>query len=1038
MSSLFSLWMLLASIFSTAPGEQWRLIDQDGTVEAFPLAPLLPEEQREAAICAWAWSDDAAPRRIEADRIGKEGLPVDKSRLKVYVPGAQALTDTRVIAGPVAMWPEVPEDLLPSWPVPREGRLAIPLDPGRPWRIRLAGKDRGTWWVDLPAGQAAVSLAPIPAQDLDLLVTGQDEKPLEGSSMRLLEGVQGRRGKARLWSFYRSTQGRISAPGLPGSEEIVAIVGAPDHVFAVLRGRPGDLPRRVRLDPGATVIGRFTDESGHPLAGVRVRLEAWISYDGPELAGQSAETADTGAWKVTALPAGEAVLMTQARGFAPVRMRLDLAEGRNDLGTMRLRRGKEFRVVVLDSLGAPVVGAAVAVGPVPSARTDPKGEAVLAVDPAEALDLEVRAPRYLPWKGRVEPGMASPMRIVMESAFTVTGRLLDPQGVPAGEGMAVLRRGSLSTSTSLEPGGGFELDLPPGVESELTLSSPATRELRIPLAAGAPGEVRDLGAMRAPAGVEIVGRLTSAIDGQPVAGAHVWLPRPSAEGQLLAWVDRDLLEATSAADGQFRLTGAPESVPLQMRIEAAGFARADLTVQAKAGALTVDVGDVTLGQGSTLRVVVPGSEGPGSEGEEATARADLRGDWLEMDMLTAPVRDGTAMLRNVPPGKVRVTVLRGRTLLCERDLTVLPDEDAEVECSGGALRVLGSVRMGGRPAGAGTLIWLPPALESPGRINNFTSAGGLRQQKVFGEGRPQVDVPVAEDGSFVTDDLTAGSWQVSWVPASGSLSKPQPVEIPDVPAHSEYSMVLTFPGGVLAGIVLDPDNRPAQGARVRDLGSGAVAFSGPDGAFVLTGTEPGTHSLQAERDELASPVVKAESLAGGAGDPVRLVLGKRQDPEIRIQALDTNQSPAPGSFVFLEEEGRGQRLLTTGSDGTVIARIDLPTPAKVRFAALVSGVWSLGAWTSWEDLPETVILLAGPSGSLRVESSARDGAPRILSPRGWDVGWLAARLGARQVVGPDHPLEMQGLPEGVYTILLEEKSSTVTVRAGHETVLPLD
>ncbi len=1041
--SFLSLWLLLASLTSPAPGEQWRLVYRDGTFAALPAAPLLSGDRRADLSSAWAWSDGAAPRRIEADRIGKERLAVDRARLQIQVLDAQALTDARVIAGPQGLWLDVPEDLLPSWPVPRDGRLSIPLDPGQPWRLRLAARGQGSWWLDLPAGRTAGTLAPVAAPDLALLVTDRDGRPVDGAWLRILEG---RRGEARPWALHRSIEGRISAPGLPGAEEVAAIVGAPDHVPAVLRGRPGDLPRQVQLGTGATVAGRFIAESGKAVSGVQIRLEAWFSPEMPQLTSRSAKSAADGTWQATAIPPGEAALLARAPGFAPYRLRLALAEGKTDLGTVRLRRGRDVRVEIVNDAGQPLARASLA-GPAGLARTDAAGAAVLTVPPGEAFDLEVKASHHLDRKVRVEPAQASPMRIVLERAFLVVGRLVDPQGLPVGEGLSVLRRGNLSMSRSLLPGGAFEIDLPPGVEAELALSSPTTRELRLPLEPGAAGEVRDLGALQAPAGVEILGRIVSAgggsAEGEPVPGARIWLPRPSDSGLLLAWVDRDLLEARSGADGRFRLAGTTEG-PLQLRIDAAGFARAHHSVQPEAEAAqpeaderTLDIGDIVLAEGSTLHIRIPAPKGDG-----ATARADLRGDWLELDMLTAPVFDGEAVLRNVPPGRIRLTVQKGRTLLCERQVAVLPEEDAEVECSGAPIRVRGVVRIGGHPAGPGTLLWMPPPPDMPGRITNVSSPAGLRQQQVFGEGRPQVEVSVVEDGSFVTEDLMPGSWQVAWVPVSGSLSQPQTVEIPELPEGAEHVAVLTFPGGAIAGVVLSPDERPAEGARVRDLDSGSVAFSGSDGGFVLTGVAPGTHHVQAEREELTSAVVSTavstEEAAGRSGDPIRLVLGDRQAPEIRVQVFDSHDVPVPGAFVFLEEEGKGQRLLTTGPDGGAAARVDLPTPARVRLAALINGVWSLGAWTDWADLPDPVILLSGPAGSLRVESSALEGSPRILSSQGWDIGWLLTRLGARQSVGPDHPLEMQGLPEGQYTFSLGDLTSRVTVKAGQQSSLALD
>lgn len=583
MNAFLFLWLLLSSGLPSSAGEQWRLVYRDGTFEALQTAQLLSRERCEGLSHAWAWSDSAAPRRIETDRIGEQRLSADRKRLQVHVQGAHALLGARLIAGPLQMWEEVPEDLMPSWPVPREGRLTLPLDQGRPWRLRLAGGGHGTWWVDLPRGRTSLTLAPVPASGVDLLVTGEDGRPLEGAWMRLLEGAQGRRGGPAVWAIHRSERGRVAVPGLPAAEEVTAIFRAPEHAPTVLSGRPSEFPAQVTLRSGATLTGRFTDEAGRPVAGAKVLFESWVAPDVTGLTRTVVETASDGTWTVTGLPAGESVLLAQARGFAPYRARHDLKQGKTDLGTASLRRGKPLRIAVLDDVGEPVAEAVVEGGVGLSAHTDAKGLAVLKeIDPGTALDLSVRAPRYLPWRSRIDPPFPSLQRVGLQRAFTVTGSLLGPDGSPVDGGLAVLRRGSLSSSMSLQPGGGFELELPPGVAAELTLSSPATRELRMTLEAGLPGEVRDLGALRAPSGVEVTGRVTSADSGRPVTGARIWLPRPSESGWLLAWADRDLIEATSAEDGSFRLTGAPDG-PLQLRIDAAGFARAHRAVQPPRG-----------------------------------------------------------------------------------------------------------------------------------------------------------------------------------------------------------------------------------------------------------------------------------------------------------------------------------------------------------------------------------------------------------------------------------------------------------------------
>ncbi len=549
------------------------------------------------------------------------------------------------------------------------------------------------------------------------------------------------------------------------------------------------------------------------------------------------------------------------------------------------------------------------------------------------------------------------------------------------------------------------------------------------LPSGAPGEVLDLGDLQAPPGAILTGRVVRADDGSAVAGARIWLPRPSGEGPLLAWASGDLLEARSDERGSFRLAGLAPG-PALLRIDAAGLARAHLEISP--GEEPVDLGEVRLAEGVDLRVRAEGS------GEGALARVDLRGDWLELDMRSVPLREGQAEFLHLPPGKVTVSVIAGRRLLCEREVVleaVLEGGPAEVDCAADPLTVEGIVTAGGIPDGPGTLIWMPPAATTPGEVQTVVSPAGLRQQKMLGGGRPQVDVPVAPDGSFRTRDLTPGSWRVSWLPhlssSAGSSSAPQAVEIP---RGEKYETRLDFPGAGVEGLVTDED-RPVEGARVRELATGALAVTGTDGRFHLTGLEAGLVRLQARREERASPVVELRIESGRRPDPVHLPLREAADPEIRVTvlsaALSGEAAPVPGALVFLQEEGRGERILTTGADGRAVLRIEPPFPPRVRLAATAGNLWVLGSWKSWEDAGEGIVLaLAGAAGSLRAVSEDAQGPLRIVSQDGWDLSWLLTRLGGRPELTPELPWRLDGLPAGTYTVTLGEASRSVRVQEG--------
>jgi hypothetical protein len=166
-----------------------------------------------------------------------------------------------------------------------------------------------------------------------------------------------------------------------------------------------------------------------------------------------------------------------------------------------------------------------------------------------------------------------------------------------------------------------------------------------------------------------------------------------------------------------------------------------------------------------------------------------------------------------------------------------------------------------------------------------------------------------------------------------------------------------------------------------------------------------------------------------APEPVQLTLGERQLLRLEVHVADAAGRPAAGAFVFLEEEGSGQRILTAGPDGVATAAVEPPLPARVRAAATNGSAWGFGNWIAWETAQGGLALSLG-SGSLVVSAETKSGSPTIASPRGWDLSWLLTMLGARPAVSPELPLRLDGLPAGSYTVSLDGVQRTVAVQDG--------
>jgi hypothetical protein len=393
----------------------------------------------------------------------------------------------------------------------------------------------------------------------------------------------------------------------------------------------------------------------------------------------------------------------RAPGFAPSVEPLELAPGeRRDLGARVLEPGRTLEIEVRDEAGQPVSGAEIEAGPGLSATSDAAGRAELAGVPLAPLDIQATAPGHQPGSRRLQPPLPPRTEIELRRGAVVRGRLLDPSGVPVPGGTLRLEAPNCTSEGLIHADGRFEEDFQTGRESRLVLRSPATQELRLTLTPGTAGEVRDLGDLTASGSPDVTGTVVSGRDGNPVTGARIWLPRPGPQGPAMAWGANDLVETTSGDDGRFHLLGLA-SGPATLRVEAPGYARAalDVSVPDPTSSQSLDVGIISLGEGSLVRIHVdPARLGANSLGD-AVARIDLRHHWLAADMLSAQVGNGEAEVPNVPPGAARLSVVTGAKVLCEQEIDVPGGGELDADCAPGALLVSGRVLVGGAAAPSG-------------------------------------------------------------------------------------------------------------------------------------------------------------------------------------------------------------------------------------------------------------------------------------------------------------------------------------------------
>jgi hypothetical protein len=104
-------------------------------------------------------------------------------------------------------------------------------------------------------------------------------EPLAGALVKVTDTAQGR--------STSDEQGRFTIGGLMEAPSAIVIALAPGHAMEVVepvRVEEGMRPIELRLGPEFVIAGRIVDESGHPFADARLRLEGdrLVEYDSAE------------------------------------------------------------------------------------------------------------------------------------------------------------------------------------------------------------------------------------------------------------------------------------------------------------------------------------------------------------------------------------------------------------------------------------------------------------------------------------------------------------------------------------------------------------------------------------------------------------------------------------------------------------------------------------------------------------------------------------------------------------------------------------
>lgn len=1008
---LATMTLFLAIVPPSATRQYHVVVFDDGTVSgqagAGDSAEAVGEQGQRGKrpIAVWSWTDTTPPKRHSPHSKAPVLDPAKLRWMTLQVTCVKPLTEaTTIIAAPVPMWDEVPENVLPRWTDDgRTGDFQIPVTRDQPWRMKAFTNGYASWWLDASPRESRIALPMERASEVSVILRA-GSVPARHSSLVLLRPEAGNR--KEVIARFSGTEDRIVVGRVPDGQSLTVMISSDDTIPVVLQTYLNQLPKIIVGSAGSRIAGSVVDAKGRPIPKARVTIEAWTDRDAFAVFRRNVTTDTRGRWLCTRLPASEAVILAQAEGYISVRRTFRIVEEFMLVDPLILIPGRSTPVQVVHDAGGPASGVTIESQNGKSV-TDRRGRATVIAAAIGATALKVSGPGYLAstvWLPSSAPEAVPVVHV--QRAYTVHGLVHDSSGLPVMEGIVRVVSGLTERTVPLRDNGTLNVDLPAGSDAQIVISTSNAAEKTILVPAGQSGDHVDLGVVQLDDGFALTGSVYGD-EGAPVR-AHVWVPKETGKSAVAAWSRGAVSATTSAVDGTFTLRGVPKEA-MTLRVDSAGYARGHVAVDA-GRSTNSSIGSITLMRGGSLRVLTD------KDAPDLVARVDLRSEGQDFDFVSSSPVAGSAAFDHITRGSVTVTVLKGNRLACENTVIVEDGETVDVDCRSAPITVSGRVMLGHNPANAGTLTWSPLRKGEPTEavIMKTVSPLGAASTHIYGASCSPVLVPIDERGAFTTDSLIPGMWRVALTSASGGQTEPKNVMIPVDGAH-DVSFI--FPGAEIAGQVVSESGAAVAGARVQEQKGEAVAISNVDGYFALVVT-PGEHLISAKKNEL-SDTVRVE-VKDEATQSVRLTLRPLR-ASLSIKMRNSQGDTIADGFVFLQT-ATTMKILTPGADGIAFARFE-EMPERVRLAGFSKGRWIFTDWLRATE-GEQLVLSFVDVGSLQIEGS--DDSYTLLAESGWDVTNLLRTIGVP--VGAGHKQMFDGLPAAHYVVVTPRRTLMIVVK----------
>lgn len=699
-------------------------------------------------------------------------------------------------------------------------------------------------------------------------------------------------------SAETSPVGTATLSGLPADRTVWLLIekqGFTPEARGVILPR-GETEREllVRLQPGGVAVGQVVDEKGRAVAGAEIELsgdpfgipmEDADLHPEPSIEGRShlpsilrekarfkARTGRAGRFRFRDLPKGRLRLTIHHPDFLRLLVQEPVASGvAGRLGRYVLRRGALLAGSVTDPDGRPIAGARIwkeqglpTAGDVPPPSTASRSDGSFQLAASiEGEKLVLCAEGFLKETATVAR-QGETLRITMQPAATIRGRVLGPDGSPlpgvrifpqrAGEGPSCFPYEEPPPCPSGAPAdsdsaGRFVLGpLLPGWYT-LRADAPGLQNGVQEAIRAEAGAVVDGVEIRLPAGVAVTGRVLDP-DGVPI-------PRV----QVGALSDMGGVWTRTAADGSFRVEAAAAGeVTLFFRTPG------DLVAEQRDVVVPADGlrADFTLSAGEPSleihgRVLDP--EGTPVEGALVSLDAvRVHSSW-----------DGSFVLRS--PGKPH------------------PSRPIEIAVEKGGFARSRTFVV---PAGArvpSVTIYLEKGATIAGRVLGLTGREENPVQVLLtlpGENESRLSVPVDAAERFRLGPVASGTWRVlaeTWG-IDWTVEKQVTIE----PGQTEVLVDLEVPPvHTVSGRVLDPNGQPAAGIqlelRAAEYKTSGWQTTGADGTFSIQTTD-GAYRLIAQ-DERFAEVSQPVRVDGGPVEGLEL----QMDHGTRLQGRFSGLAP---------------------------------------------------------------------------------------------------------------------------------------------------